>query len=72
MGKDLPTVYKNVVGNHYERIVFKRFPDLQAFVKNTKEGDTFELDDSLSLFVIETPGHKEDHLSFGLIDKRSK
>lgn len=31
---------------------------------NTKEGDTFNIDNDGELEVIETPGHLDDHLSF--------
>lgn len=61
-------MYKKLVDNTYEREVFGRFPELKAFVKNVGDGDSFEVEPNLKLFVIETPGHKEDHLSYGLED----
>jgi glyoxylase-like metal-dependent hydrolase (beta-lactamase superfamily II) len=44
-------------------------PDLVLYLMNTKEGDTFTLDeDNITLKPIETPGHWDDHLCFMLED----
>lgn len=64
----LPKVYKKVDGNSWEREVLDRFPLVEENLHNVTEGERFLLSEESNdyLEVIETPGHRPDHLSYGL------
>ena len=63
MNKQLPLVHKKMNGNDYEKIVFNRFPRLKEFMRNVGNGSIFQVDKNV-LEIIETPGHRSDHISF--------
>lgn len=68
MSRASPLVHKKLTANNYEKQVFERYPKLKEYMNNVKEGDEFKLE-NLTMRVIETPGHKDDHLSYGLTSK---
>jgi len=70
-GRAPPHIYKHLAQNDYEEEVLGRSEGLSEFLRNTQESDVFFIPSihskqPLELSVIETPGHKSDHLSFGL------
>ena len=47
------------------------FPDMKGAVFGVKEGDTFAIAESEAVLkIVETPGHKTDHISFILTDPK--
>ena len=62
--KPTPKVYKFIDGCPTEKSRLNSSPDLINHLFHTKEGDSFELEPSITLFPIETPGHLSDHLCF--------
>jgi glyoxylase-like metal-dependent hydrolase (beta-lactamase superfamily II) len=66
-----PIICKKVKRTLYEKEVLSKYPKLEASLININEKDEFNIkvsnpDEIAVLKPIETPGHKIDHLSFGL------
>ena len=49
-----------------DRIVFQRYPELDERIIDVGDGFSIQIEPDLTLEVIETPGHKVDHISFSL------
>lgn len=70
MGFDEPRINKKVDGNKLEKGVLERSPGMA--VHNIRHGHVFNIKEAKStklstLQAISTPGHRPDHLSYGLI-----
>ena len=72
LNKPKPKVYKLIDGCPTEQSRLRSNPDLVNNLFHTKEGDSFELSPSITLFPIETPGHLSDHLCFLMKERQGK
>ena len=58
-------MYKRVMEDlQTDKNRLEEHPQIEGYLRNTREGDVFTLEGGLSLKAIETPGHIDDHLCF--------
>ena len=66
-------MHKKLDGNKYEVEVLEKFPKLKNHLRNIGERDTFRVYEKsgrlTDIGVLETPGHRSDHLSYYLRNK---
>jgi glyoxylase-like metal-dependent hydrolase (beta-lactamase superfamily II) len=59
-------VHKNLNANNYEVRIFELNPELIPYAHHVKDKEQYEVGDGTMINVIKTPGHRNDHFSYGL------